>query len=127
MTNSTVAKAVVLALVSTGSIMAASRQLVAGESQENTDRHRAVLAMQPVGYWPAGEGEGDVLHDRSGNDNHGRIYHAPWRNGLLDFTSGFQWAEIPSHAACATGIMTGEGERGEPIGLEAGASEVESP
>ncbi|MBM4048168.1 MAG: hypothetical protein FJ279_23950, partial [Planctomycetes bacterium] len=62
-----------------------------------TERHQLVNALRPVGYWPADEGEGEILHDRSGNGNHGRAFHTPWVNGLLDFTSGFQWAEIPGH------------------------------
>ncbi|MCP4643497.1 MAG: hypothetical protein GY851_23820, partial [bacterium] len=44
------------------------------------------------------EGIGEVLHDRSGHDNHGRIYQVPWRNGLLDFSNDvYQWAQIPYH------------------------------
>jgi len=31
-----------------------------------------------IGYWPADEGEGDILHDLSGNGNHGYIYGADW-------------------------------------------------
>ncbi len=59
---------------------------------------RIVREFRPVGYWPADEGQGDVLHDRSGNENHGTIYHVPWENGLLNFTSStYQWAEIPAH------------------------------
>ena len=54
-----------------------------------TGRHRAVLELQPTGYWPGDDGEGEVLHDRSGNDNHGKILHTPWEDGLLDFTGGF--------------------------------------
>ena len=49
-------------------------------------------------YPVADEGQGDVLHDRSGNENHGTIYHVPWEDGLLNFTSStYQWAEIPAH------------------------------
>ena len=59
------------------------------------DHHRVVIALQPVGYWPADEGEGDVLHDRSGNGNDGWLINTPWRDGLLDFTNDFfQWAQI---------------------------------
>jgi len=56
---------------------------------------QAVLALNPVGYWPADEGGGETLHDRSANQNHGKIYHTPWRDGMLDFTSAFQWCQIP--------------------------------
>ena len=61
---------------------------------------RIVREFRPAGYWPADEGEGDVLHDRSGNDNHGTVYHVPWDKGLLNFTSStYQWVEIPAHPA----------------------------
>jgi hypothetical protein len=61
--------------------------------------HEAVLAMQPAGYWPADEGAGVVLHDLSANAGHGTIHHVPWRDGMLDFTGGFQWCEVPFSAA----------------------------
>ncbi|GAH86737.1 unnamed protein product, partial [marine sediment metagenome] len=86
--------------------MAASRQLIAGDHTERSDRHEAVLAMQPVGYWPADEGKGEILQDRSGNDNHGKIFQTPWADGLLDFTSRFEWAEIPSHATYQSEAFT---------------------
>lgn len=60
------------------------------------DRHRQVREFHPVGYWPADEGEGEILHDQSGNNNHGRLFNLTWENGLIHFTSGFHWAEIPS-------------------------------
>ena len=31
-----------------------------------------------VAHWDFGEGKGDVLHDRSGNNNHGKIHGAKW-------------------------------------------------
>ena len=73
--------------------------LRAAENMPETDPHAAVLAMKPVGYWPADEGKGEVVHDLSGNSNHGRIYHVPWKDGFLDFTGAFQWIEIPDHPA----------------------------
>jgi len=54
-----------------------------------------VLAMNPSGYWPADEGSGEILNDRSGNGKHGRLLHVPWKNGMLEFTSAYQWAELP--------------------------------
>lgn len=68
------------------------------------DRHAAALELQPVGYWPADEGEGKVLHDLSKTDNPGVINHVPWdiEKKLLDFTGAYQWLEIPSHAAYQT-------------------------
>jgi hypothetical protein len=55
---------------------------------------QAVLELRPSGYWPADEGTGEVLNDRSGGGNNGTLFHVPWKNGLLDFTSAYQWAEI---------------------------------
>ncbi len=55
---------------------------------------QAVLDLQPSGYWPADEGSGAVLNDRSGGGNNGTLFYVPWKNGLLDFTSAYQWAEI---------------------------------
>ena len=60
--------------------------------------HReAVLALRPVGYWPADEGQGKVLHDRSGHANHGTIYSVPWKDGSLVFENDvYQWVQVPS-------------------------------
>lgn len=67
-------------------------------------RHQAVLDLQPVGYWPADQGEGKVLHDLSPNANHGAIHHVPWesKTGLLNFSGAYQWLEIPTHEAYRT-------------------------
>lgn len=73
-----------------------STVLNADENSKVT-RWQHVLEMHPIGYWPADEGQGEILYDRSGNNNNGRIYHTSWENGLLNFTSGFQWAEVPSN------------------------------
>ena len=55
-----------------------------------------VLALNPVGYWPADEGSGNVLHDLSGRKNHGKIYNVPWRKGGLIFENDiFQWVQVP--------------------------------
>ena len=62
-------------------------------------RHEAVRALSPLGYWPADEGEGRTLHDRSGHENHGRLHHVGWEGELLHFTNAFQWARIASHPA----------------------------
>lgn len=65
-------------------------------AEDATPHHRRVLELGPVGYWPADEGHGPTLHDRSGNKSHGRLFNLNWQDGLVDFTSGFQWIEIPS-------------------------------
>ena len=62
---------------------------------ERTTPYRDVLALKPLGVWPADEGQGEVLHDRSGNGNDARIFHVPWKDGLLDFTPAYQWAQVP--------------------------------
>ncbi len=46
-------------------------------------RHEAVLALNPVGYWPADEGEGEVLRDLSSTQNSGVIHHVPWKDILI--------------------------------------------
>ena len=58
--------------------------------------HKAVLALKPVGYWPADEGQGKVLHDRSGNANHGTVYAVPWQDDSLVFENDvYQWIQVP--------------------------------
>lgn len=68
---------------------------------EPVSRHEAVLALNPVGYWPADEGDGEILQDLSGTQNDGVIHHVPWdkQRQLLDFTGAYQWLEIPKHTA----------------------------
>ena len=62
----------------------------------NSSRQKVVLALKPVGYWPADEGRGTILHDRSGNGNHGTIYSVPWRDGSLVFENDvYQWIQVP--------------------------------
>ncbi len=80
-----------------GIVISISAISAATAQSEQAARYAAVNKLQPVGYWPADEGYGDVLYDRSGNDNHGKVYQVPWKGGLLNFTGAFQWAEIPSH------------------------------
>jgi len=58
-------------------------------------RYGAVRGLRPVGYWPADEGAGEVLHDRSATGNHGALCNVPWREGLLDFTPfTYQWVHV---------------------------------
>jgi hypothetical protein len=60
--------------------------------------YQSVLALQPDGYWPADEGDGTVLHDRSGRGNDGTLHGAGWDSGYLNFTKPVQYALIPSIA-----------------------------
>lgn len=60
-----------------------------------TDVYKEVFQLKPAGYWPADEGSGEVLHDRSGGRNHGRIYSVPWHEGFLDFDCDtYQWVQV---------------------------------
>lgn len=73
---------------------------------ENAINYLDVLALRPVGYWPMDEGEGDVLHDRSGNGNDGKLINTEWENGLVNFLGGYQWAEIPASPAYVSQSFT---------------------
>jgi hypothetical protein len=81
--------------------------VVAGDDKHldsANERYAQVLAMGPVGYWPADQGQGDVLIDLSDTRNNGVIYHVPWdaQTQLLEFNGAYQWLEIPQHAAYQT-------------------------
>ena len=66
-------------------------------------RYQQVRELDPVGYWPADEGSGDTLQDRSVNQNDGTIYSVPWGEGLLHFENNvYQWVEIDHHADYAS-------------------------
>jgi len=79
-----------------GVVLAAEPPLV---TQSQQPLEPLVMALRPVGFWPMSEGSGLVIHDRSGNGNHGKWVNVPWENGLVNFTSAFQWGEIPPHVA----------------------------
>ena len=68
-------------------------------STETEANYSDVMALHPVGYWPLDEGEGDVIQDRSGNGNDGKLINTEWENGLINFIGGYQWAEIPAGPA----------------------------
>ena len=73
-------------------------QQTEAEETANVSAREKVLELEPVGYWPLDEGEGEVLHDRSNHDNHGRAHFLSWKNGLLDFDNDvYQWVQIPHH------------------------------
>lgn len=76
--------------------------LLASPAAATSARHQAVLEMKPVGYWPADDGAGELVKDLSPSANHGVIHHVSWDNGLLDFTNGYQWIEIPGRTAYQT-------------------------
>ena len=80
---------IVIGIVLTGLIINKNK------NNEEAKRYQAILALKPLGYWPANEGRGDLLIDHSGKGNNGKIYNVPWENGLLNFNSRYQWVEIP--------------------------------
>ena len=86
---------IVLAMILCGALLAAAQP--AAPSAHQTDQ--LVMALRPAGFWPMNEGSGNGIRDLSGNGNHGKWVNVPWENGLVNFTSGFQWGEIPTHAA----------------------------
>ncbi len=68
----------------------------------------------PVAHWDFDEGKGDVLHDRSGNGNHGSIHGATW----IRCGSGYalKFDGVDDYVDCGTGAsldLTG------PITLQA--------
>ena len=108
-----------ICLIATLAVGVLTNRLPAEEAPALTNHHRSVLSLKPVGYWPADDGAGEILHDRSGNGNHGRILEVPWENGLLNFTGAYQWAEIPDHEQYQSRAFTIGGwvfNRGKIIG-----------
>ena len=55
-----------------------------------------VMNMNPVGYWPADDGKGEMLRDVSPNKNHAELHNLQWEGNLLNFRGLFQWVEIPA-------------------------------
>ena len=53
-----------------------------------------------VGYWGFNEGNGDIVHDASGNGHHGYINGAQWVDGIfgngLRFDGINDYIEIPA-------------------------------
>jgi len=81
--------------------------VAAADAATAAERHQRVIALRPVGYWPADEGGGEVLHDRSATGNQGRLRNVRWRGDLLDFANDHcQWAEIPHHAVYSSDTFT---------------------
>ena len=51
-----------------------------------------------VAHWDFDEGKGDVLHDRSGNENHGKIHGARWLKGSFGHALEFDGKD--DHVEC---------------------------
>ena len=54
-----------------------------------------------VAHWDFDEGKGDVLHDRSGNKNHGKIHGAKWIKSGKGYALRFDGAN--NYVDCGTG------------------------
>ena len=65
------------------------------DGDDDAERFSAILSLDPVGYWPVDDGKGEIVRDISTNKNHGKLRHIPWKGSLADFTSAYQWIEIP--------------------------------
>ncbi|MBT8044387.1 MAG: LamG domain-containing protein, partial [Verrucomicrobiae bacterium] len=69
--------------------------------------YEKILRLKPFAYWPADEGAGSILYDRSGNGNNGKIYSVPWREDFLQFDNDFyQWIEVPHHKTFDSGAFS---------------------
>lgn len=62
-------------------------------------RYRDVLALKPLGFWPADEGKGTRLRDLAETGNDAKVFNTPWDRDTLDFTGGFEFIEIPENPA----------------------------
>jgi len=67
-----------------------------------TEKHSKVLALNPIGYWPADDESGNILRDRSPNENNGTIHGINWDGPFLEFTGFNQWIQIESIQAYDT-------------------------
>lgn len=64
------------------------------------DAHqRAVLALDPVGFWPVDDSAGRQLRDLAAGGNHAKVFNTPWRDSVLDFSGAFEFIEIPANSA----------------------------
>jgi hypothetical protein len=58
-------------------------------------QYQNVLALRPLSFWPADEGEGRRLRDLGSLGNSANVFNTPWAGKALDFTGGFEYVEIP--------------------------------
>jgi len=63
------------------------------------ERYHDVLALKPVAFWPANEGEGTQLRDLAETGNHANVFNTTWVGKTLNFTGAFEFVEIPENAA----------------------------
>ncbi len=77
-------------------VLASLLLAASGAHSQDNAKHREVLKLRPAGFWPADEGKGSVLHDRSGASNNANVFNTPWDGALLDFSSAFEFVEIPA-------------------------------
>ena len=76
-------------------ILSAAALLTASIVQGADERYRDVLALKPLGFWPADEGEGTRLRDLGSMGNDAILFNTGWADGTPDFNAAFQFVEIP--------------------------------
>lgn len=62
-------------------------------------QYEKVLALKPLSFWPADEGEGTQLRDLAALGNDADVLNTPWAGKTLDFTGGYEFIEIPENPA----------------------------
>jgi len=72
---------------------------VASAVAQSEAQYRDVLALRPVGFWPADEGRGTQLRDLAKPGNHANVFNTRWAGNTLDFSGGFEFVEIPDNPA----------------------------
>jgi hypothetical protein len=86
--------------MTTLSLIAATAALGMSHTLEaEDDAYDRILALKPIGFWPADEGSGDRLRDLGSMGNDARLFNTSWDNGALDFTAAYQFVEIPENPA----------------------------
>jgi hypothetical protein len=62
-------------------------------------QYENILALKPVGFWPADEGSGTRLRDLGSMGNDANLFNTTWANSALNFTGGYEFVEIPRNPA----------------------------
>jgi hypothetical protein len=67
--------------------------------QAADDPYAGIAALEPVGFWPADEGDGKRLRNLGTTQNEALLFNTGWSRGALDFNGAFQFVEIPRNPA----------------------------
>lgn len=67
--------------------------------QAADDAYAEIVALGPVGFWPADEGQGKRLRNLGSMEREALLFNTGWANGAIDFNAAFQFVEIPRHPA----------------------------